>query len=456
VSIKKKENMGKLTFGQTGLSYEVDKVEIKVEGAPKCPRCDQSVYFNEEKKALGKTWHVRCFNCCSCKKSLSRTNYHQHNDELFCAACFKKVDTLKPCNGAAYVPGYAGLTPSVIPDDRFGLQNLSVSETTPEIWINHSDPRNGVQQHYVEVDKDVSGGYTETWVNSSSSAYSSPSQGSREDLRGGLASPARIDYRGAVTSSREELRSGMASPGRVDARGGAAYSSREDLRGSVSSPRRVATGNGGTGNIDDSSTAFLFRQGFAPVRNSCSDATSDDVYEQQKELKSAPVRENGNPMRSQLGARASARFRMSSQSVVDKDDPECCPHCGKRVYIAEEMNVKKRKWHKLCFKCSSCSKSLEPGRYNEHESALYCQTCYGKNFGPQGYGFSGGAAGHMTLSNAPGSRLSVSTAYEGRPPSISQPLSAGYSEAVYAEPVTMDVREPIRGTQEWTEAIFLR
>jgi len=47
-----------------GISYSIDKVEIKVDGAPKCPRCDTSVYFNEEKKALGKTWHVRCFNCC--------------------------------------------------------------------------------------------------------------------------------------------------------------------------------------------------------------------------------------------------------------------------------------------------------------------------------------------------------------------------------------------------------
>lgn len=51
------------TVVDVGLSYQCDKVEVKVEGAPKCPRCSDRVYFNEEKKALGKTWHTRCFTC---------------------------------------------------------------------------------------------------------------------------------------------------------------------------------------------------------------------------------------------------------------------------------------------------------------------------------------------------------------------------------------------------------
>lgn len=51
------------TVADVGLSYQCDKVEVKAEGAPKCPRCNDRVYFNEEKKALGKTWHTRCFTC---------------------------------------------------------------------------------------------------------------------------------------------------------------------------------------------------------------------------------------------------------------------------------------------------------------------------------------------------------------------------------------------------------
>lgn len=43
--------------------------------------------------------------------------------------------------------------------------------------------------------------------------------------------------------------------------------------------------------------------------------------------------------------------RTSSVSSINRDDPQCCPSCGKRVYFAEEVKVQKRKWHRLCFKC---------------------------------------------------------------------------------------------------------
>jgi len=48
-----------------GVSYQCDKVDLKVdEGAARCARCTQRVYFNEEKKAIGRSWHARCFSCC--------------------------------------------------------------------------------------------------------------------------------------------------------------------------------------------------------------------------------------------------------------------------------------------------------------------------------------------------------------------------------------------------------
>ena len=38
-------------------------------------------------------------------------------------------------------------------------------------------------------------------------------------------------------------------------------------------------------------------------------------------------------------------------SHVDKDDPDCCPRCGKKVYFAEQFMVLGRKWHNTCFSC---------------------------------------------------------------------------------------------------------
>ena len=52
-----------LYFIVTGLAYQVDTVKVNVGGAPICPRCNERVYFNEEKKAMGKSFHSRCFSC---------------------------------------------------------------------------------------------------------------------------------------------------------------------------------------------------------------------------------------------------------------------------------------------------------------------------------------------------------------------------------------------------------
>ena len=40
----------------------------------KCPRCNGTVYFAEEKRAAGKVWHKLCLKCKDCNKLLSSTN----------------------------------------------------------------------------------------------------------------------------------------------------------------------------------------------------------------------------------------------------------------------------------------------------------------------------------------------------------------------------------------------
>lgn len=71
--------------------------------------------------------------------------------------------------------------------------------------------------------------------------------------------------------------------------------------------------------------------------------------------------------------------------------PGSCPRCSKQVYMAEEIIALNKSWHKLCFKCVSCNKLLQPGSEKEHDEELFCNTCYGKNFGPAGYGYGVGA-----------------------------------------------------------------
>jgi len=70
---------------------------------------------------------------------------------------------------------------------------------------------------------------------------------------------------------------------------------------------------------------------------------------------------------------------------------EICPRCNKSVFIAELMRGAGRAWHKTCFTCNNCNKRLDSSILTEREGEIYCRPCYGRNFGPKGFGFGIGA-----------------------------------------------------------------
>ncbi|CAH8538565.1 unnamed protein product [Schistosoma turkestanicum] len=80
-----------------------------------------------------------------------------------------------------------------------------------------------------------------------------------------------------------------------------------------------------------------------------------------------------------------------------RPEPISCPVCSKSVYFAEEVRAMGRAFHKQCFKCCQCSKSLDSFTANDHKGSLYCKSCYAKNYGPNIYGFStNGTLGRST------------------------------------------------------------
>ncbi|XP_041917367.1 cysteine and glycine-rich protein 3 [Alosa sapidissima] len=68
-----------------------------------------------------------------------------------------------------------------------------------------------------------------------------------------------------------------------------------------------------------------------------------------------------------------------------------CPACDKTVYHAEEIQCNGRSFHKTCFICMACRKGLDSTTMAAHESEIYCRSCYGKKYGPKGYGYGQGA-----------------------------------------------------------------
>jgi len=62
------------------------------------------------------------------------------------------------------------------------------------------------------------------------------------------------------------------------------------------------------------------------------------------------------------------------------------------VFAAEEVLAKGRQWHRKCFKCHDCTKTLDSIiACDGPDSDVYCKTCYGKKWGPHGYGFACGS-----------------------------------------------------------------
>uniref|UniRef100_A0A4Y0AMM6 LIM zinc-binding domain-containing protein n=1 Tax=Anopheles funestus TaxID=62324 RepID=A0A4Y0AMM6_ANOFN len=78
-------------------------------------------------------------------------------------------------------------------------------------------------------------------------------------------------------------------------------------------------------------------------------------------------------------------------------DGKGCTRCGYAVYEAEKMLSKNRIWHKRCFSCFECHKSLDSTNLNDGPNGeIYCRGCYGRNYGPRGVGF-GMGAGTLTM-----------------------------------------------------------
>ena len=55
---------------------------------------------------------------------------------------------------------------------------------------------------------------------------------------------------------------------------------------------------------------------------------------------------------------------------------------------------------------ANCKKLLDSGRITEHDGDMYCGSCYGKFFGPKGYGF-GGGAGTLSMDDGAGYKVGI-------------------------------------------------
>ncbi|XP_076347353.1 uncharacterized protein LOC143245191 isoform X2 [Tachypleus tridentatus] len=74
--------------------------------------------------------------------------------------------------------------------------------------------------------------------------------------------------------------------------------------------------------------------------------------------------------------------RTFSQS--QKDEKEIlCRICGQHVYLMDKIKAEKSAFHKSCFRCKECGKTLNVDTYSSHEGQIYCKPHFKQLFQPK-------------------------------------------------------------------------
>lgn len=64
-----------------------------------------------------------------------------------------------------------------------------------------------------------------------------------------------------------------------------------------------------------------------------------------------------------------------------------CQKCQKAVYFTEQVPGPGGLYHRPCLACTECTKRLDSTTLTENSGNPYCKGCYGKLFGPKGFGY---------------------------------------------------------------------
>ncbi|EKM52595.1 uncharacterized protein PHACADRAFT_149379 [Phanerochaete carnosa HHB-10118-sp] len=56
-----------------------------------CPKCQKTVYFAEQVKAIGRTWHRNCLRCTECGTVLDSSRLTENEGSPYCKHCYGKL-----------------------------------------------------------------------------------------------------------------------------------------------------------------------------------------------------------------------------------------------------------------------------------------------------------------------------------------------------------------------------
>ncbi|ORY95917.1 hypothetical protein BCR43DRAFT_493805 [Syncephalastrum racemosum] len=112
-------------------------------GAPKCRRCDKSVYMAEQVIGPGGAYHRSCLTCKECNKRLDSTTLTERDNEAYCKVCYNRKWGPKGygfASGAAFLSTDDKMPKQVLEERQQQQQQQQFTSPPPQ------PPRPGVGQ----------------------------------------------------------------------------------------------------------------------------------------------------------------------------------------------------------------------------------------------------------------------------------------------------------------------
>lgn len=379
---------------------------------PKCPKCEKSVYAAEEKLAGGHKWHKACFKCSMCNKMLDSTSCAEHDGALYC----------KVCHGRKFGPkgyGFGGGAGALNTDtgEKFGNTEFQTN--------GHNSPSSGIAAPEGQGCPRCS-----CFVYHADQIFSKNQVWHKQCFKCRTCHK-QLDSRSACDGPDSDVyctgcyRKKFGIKGYGFGQGGPALISGDQAESVDSVPatsRFIDTttiqAEGGHGCPRCGGSVFHAEQMFSKNRTyhkkcfsckSCKrpldsvlacDGPDNDIYCRGCYGKSFGAKGYGfaggsgflqcGDFEDNVADRPTLAINTTTIKGDAEDAKETCPRCGGKVFHAEKMLSKNHVFHKTCFHCLECHRPLDSvSCCDSPDGEIFCRPCYGKNFGPHGYGYGG-------------------------------------------------------------------
>ena len=396
-----------------------------------CPRCKGVVYHAEEIIEGGNVYHKQCFNCFTCQKNLGDRlqAYIGFDKELYCKTCCPKLNPsdvsidsskIKGENAAETCPLCQGkvFEAEKVMSKRFafhkGCFKCFACNLTLDAFSVQEDSDGSIFCKNCYTNKYLQGKNSYmTYVGRKNSIDNDPEACLR--CKGKVYEAEKIGVRAGLFHSYclkcNECQKQLESSSFLEARDrciycAGCYSVKYGIRSrasscgpmdykSIKSADKSRSCSCCQGQVFDSdekmATPFgLYHRACFRCKSCNLGMTSSDnarkyngaVYCKQcfdgaKRL----ARESGTDLDNNSNI---AKSYVQSETIMAMDnDPDQCPRCKGKVFPAEMVAMKTGKYHKRCFTCSDCKRSLDVSNASDGpNSDIFCNSCYGKHFGP--------------------------------------------------------------------------